>query len=227
MSFEQKMRDLSLLLCTISLVVGFISCDTVKSDEESSGNLQGEKRSVSEVVEIYDQPEPPVRTTTQSYKERTRIESDNSLVETMFDNHGNKTESRYFNGNPLLKMIVLRTKTDGQTEAVIYAQNGDIKIAPPELAEKIMKSSAKDIARAVDIKVGSIENQIPAMLAALNPQAEPTPFSLFQNPSAENIEPIVKTENVIETEMLSDKLIKPETKPPSDEDVKPYDIPEN
>lgn len=227
MSSEQKMRDLSLLLCTISLVVGFISCDTVKSEEDSSDNPQGEKRSVSEVVEIYDQPEPPVRTTAQSYKEKTRIESDNSLVETMFDNHGNKTESRYFNSNPLLKMVVLRTKIDGRTEAVIYGQNGDIKIAPPELVEKIMKSSAKDIAKAVEIKEGTIENQIPAMLAALNPTPEPTPFTLFQNPAAESVESVIKTENVIETEMLSDRLIKPEKKLLSDEDVKPYDIPED
>lgn len=231
MSFEQKMRDLSLLLCTISLVAGFISCDTVKSENSYSGNLRGEKRSDSEIVEFYDDPEPPVRTTVKAYKETTKIESDNSLVETMFDAHGNKTESRYFNGNPLLKMVVLRTKADGQTEAVIYGQNGDIKTAPPELVENIMKSSAKDIAKAVEIKEGTIENQIPAMLAALKPTPEPTPFTLFQNSTTETPTSIVKTENVIETGMLSDQLIKPEKepekKPLTDEDVKPYDIPEN
>ena len=230
MNFEQKMRDLSLLLCTISLVAGFISCDTVKSEDDSSGGLRGEKRNDSEVVEIYDQPAPPVRTTTKAYKETTKIESDSSLIETMFDAHGNKTESRYFNGNTLLKMVVLRTKNDGQTEAVIYGQNGDIKIAPPEIVENIMKSSAKDIARAVEIKEGTIENQIPAMLAAAKGTPEPA-FTLFQNPSTENVSPVLKTENVIETEMLSDKLIKSDKevtdKNKTTEEVKPYDIPED
>lgn len=230
MNFEQKMRDLSLLLCTLSLVAGFISCDTVKSENSSSGSLRGEKRNESEIVEIFDQPEPPVRTTTKIYKEMTKIESDNSLVETMFDAHGNKTQSRYFNGNPLLKMVVLRTKNDGQTEAVIYGQNGDIKIAPPEIVENIMNSSAKEIAKAVEIKEGTIENQIPAMLAAAKATPEPA-FTLFQNPLNETPAPIVKTENVIETEMLSDKLIKSDKEindknKVTGEEVKPYDIPE-
>lgn len=232
MNFESKMRDLSLLICTISLVAGFISCDNVKSESERKESLRnGSQRGITETVELYDQPAPPVRTTAKAYKETTKIESDNSLVETMYDGHGNKTESRYFNNNPVLKMVVLRTKANGETEAVIYGQNGDIKIAPPELAEKIMKSSAKDIAKAVEIKEGTIYNEIPAMLAATKPTPEPTPFTLFQNPATENIAPIVKTENVVETEMLSDKLIKSvketEKKPLSDEDVKPYDIPEN
>lgn len=232
MNFESKMRDLSLLICTISLVAGFISCDNVKSENERKESLRNDQRGTIETVEFYDQPAPPVRTTAKAYKEITKIESDNSTVETMYDNHGNKTESRYFNNNPVLKMIVLRTKLNGETEAVIYGQNGDIKIAPPELVEKIMKSSAKDIAKAVEIKEGSIYNEIPAMLAATKPAPEPTPFSLFQNPATETPAPVVKTENVIETEMLSDKLIKSNKETTgknkiTDEDVKPYDIPED
>lgn len=232
MNFESKMRDLSLLICTISLVAGFISCDNVKSEQERKENLRNaSQRGITETVEIYDQPSPPVRTTAKAYKEITKIESDNSLVETMFDDHGNKTESRYFNSNPVLKMVVLRTKANGESEAVIYGQNGDIKIAPPEIVKSIMKSSAKDIARAVEIKEGVIENQIPAMLAAEKPTPEPATFTLFQNPATETLAPVVKTENVVETEMLSDKLIKSEKetekKPLSDEDVRPYDIPEN
>lgn len=233
MNFESKMRDLSLLLCTIGLVAGFISCDNVKSEKERRENLRdGSKSGITETVEIYDQPSPPVRTTAKAYKETAKIESDNSLVETMYDDHGNKTESRYFNNNPVLKMVVLRTKTSGETEAIIYGQNGDIKIAPPELVRNIMKSSAKDIAKAVEIKEGVIENQIPAMLAATKPTPEPTPFTLFQNPATETPAPVVKTENVVEPEMLSDKLIKSskaetDKNKTSDEDVKPYDIPED
>lgn len=232
MNFESKMRDLSLLICTISLVAGFISCDNVKSENERKESLRNNQRGVTETVEFYDQPAPPVRTTAKAYKETTKIESDNSTVETMYDNHGNKTESRYFNNNPVLKMVVLRTKLNGETEAVIYGQNGDIKIAPPELVEKIMKSSAKDIAKAVEIKEGEIYNEIPAMLAATKPTPEPTPFSLFQNPTTETPAPVVKTENVVETEMLSDKLIKSNKETAdkskiSDEDVKPYDIPKD
>lgn len=221
------------MLCTISLVAGFISCDTVKTENSSAGGLRGDKSGVSETVEIHDQPEPPVRTTAKAYKETTKIESDNSLVETMFDDHGNKTESRYFNNNPLLKMVVLRTKIDGQTEALIYGQNGDIKIAPPEMVENIMKSPAKDIARAVEIREGVIENQIPAMLAAANPTPEPaSPPLLFQNQTGQTAEPLVKTDNLINTEILSDKLIKSDKEPSeknkiTDEDVKPYDIPED
>lgn len=231
MSFEQKMRDLSLLLCTISLVAGFISCETVKSENSSAGRLHGDARSISETVEIHDEPEPPVRTTAKAYKETTKIESDNSLVETMYDDHGNKTESRYFNNNPVLKMVVLRTTVDGQTEALVYGQNGDIKIAPPEMVKIIMNSSAKEIARAVEIKEGTIENQIPAMLAAANPTPETTLPLLLQNQSGQTAEPIVKTDNIINTEILSDKLIKSDKEPTeknktADEDVKPYDIPE-
>lgn len=225
MNFEREMRDLSLLLCTISLVVGFISCDNVKSKEDRSGSSKSEWRSAPETVEISDTPAPPVRITRAVQKEKSRIEADNSLVETMFDNYGNKTESRYFNSNPLLKMVVRRTRADGQTEAVIYAQNGDIRTAPPELAETIMKSPAKEIARAADITEGTIQNEIPAMLAAQKPTPDIEPFPLTESLSSAAQTPLVKTE------MLSDQIIKPDEKTTkrksNDEDVKPYDIPEN
>lgn len=224
MTFENKMRDLSLLICTISLIAGFISCDNVKSEEDRSNSFQSEKSGVSETVEIYDQPAPPVRTTTQTYREKPKTISDNSLVETMFDGYGNKTESRYFNNNPLLKMVVLRTKPNGQAEAVIYGQNGDIKIAPPELTENIMNSTAKEIAKAVNISEGIIQNEIPEMLAAQKPTPEIAP------PSSESFSFAAQTP-LVKTEMLSDQIIKTDEKTAKNEmnteDVKPYDIPQN
>ena len=231
MNFERDMRDLSLLICTISLIAGLISCDNVKSNYDRADRFQDDRRNVSETVSFYDQPEKAVRTTTPSRKEVSRIESDNSLVETMFDNHGNKTESRYFNNNPLLKMVVLRVTPDGQTEAIVYGQNGDIKQAPPEIAKNIMKSTAKEIAKSVDISEGTIRNEIPAMIAAQNPTPEILPLPFSENSPVTAQTSVVKTENIVKSEMLSDQLIKPKKQngenKPDDADIKPYDIPQN
>ena len=193
------MKKTSLCLYLMSLVTGLLmSCNNAATN---AGNNQSrfEKNLSPKSVDIFDQPGNAVRTTKASYSEPNKMEMDNSVVETMYDNYGNKTENRVFNHDPLVKMIVLRTTVDGQAQAMIYAQNGDIKMAPPKILENILRSPAGEIAKAVEITEGR--------------NAIEKPLLLPKTQTNTNENPILKTPNVQLSVIEQPTEEKPETEP--------------
>ena len=112
---------------------------------------------VSSVIDFSDLPGKAIRTTTTRRRETPRIGTDNSTVETMFDGYGNQIENRAFYNDELLKLIVVRTSADGQKQALVYGQNGEIKPAPLNILNNILALPANEIARTVQIFEGRPE----------------------------------------------------------------------
>lgn len=87
----------------------------------------------------------------ESREEITKVLSDNSKVTTMFDGYGNKIESRYFANHPNVACVVVTTFADGRREAMAYGQNGEHKLLPTEMLDKVLSAEAAEIAQSAGI----------------------------------------------------------------------------
>lgn len=134
-----------------------------------------------------------VQETTQQPKRRL---ADRSEIETLTDGFGNKTESRYFENHPRLRLVVLRTTADGRREVTVYGNGGDTKIVP-ELNDTALTASDEEIANAAKLTQSGPPAQplfVKRSKSAPNPVA-PLPSSAFPKPVApaverlENVEP--------------------------------------
>jgi hypothetical protein len=128
--------------------------------------------------------EPPVVLTGESKKDSSRLELDGSQVNTLFDGFGNKTETRIFFKDPLIKFVVIRTEPAGEKEAFVYCQNGEVRPVPVEFLDEVLTAATTDIARSVQISEGRRENEF---LAGL--QKKQTPPSALVKPGSENDQP--------------------------------------
>jgi hypothetical protein len=189
-------------MCAIIFSICLGGCSNNQANLKTSGKTQQKKHTFSQTQynELAELTRKPLQTTTKSYREQTRMENDNSVVETMYDAFGNKTESRVFHNDSLLKMIVLRTSTDGEKQALVYGQNGEVKTAPPTLLNKVLTTVAGEIAKAVEIFEGRKEN---AMLAKL--QAPKTPPTEEFSPVNANLQTVEETAPVVENTVAEEK----------------------
>lgn len=87
----------------------------------------------------------------QSSQEITKISSDGSSINVSYDGFGNKSETRTFNNNPFLKLILLRTAVDGSKQVFVYGQNGEVKSLPENMLDKILTAPSKELANAAGI----------------------------------------------------------------------------
>jgi hypothetical protein len=128
--------------------------------------------------------EPPVVLAGESKKDSSRLESDGSQVNTLFDGFGNKTETRIFFKDPLIKFVVIRTEPAGEKEAFVYCQNGEVRPVPVEFLDEILTAATTEIARSVQIFEGRKENEF---LAGL--QKKQTSPSALVKPGGETDQP--------------------------------------
>jgi len=95
-----------------------------------------------EAVRVFDESLPP--DTTQTAK-------DGSQISVKYDGVGNKTETRTFNNNPLLRFILLHTGVDGKRRVTVYGQYGEVKSLPENMLDKIFTASPKELANSAGI----------------------------------------------------------------------------
>jgi hypothetical protein len=84
-------------------------------------------------------------------QETTKLAFDQSRVNTMYDQFGNKTESRCFNNHLRLQCIMLRTAADGQKQTFVYGHNGEVKALPEDMLDKAMTAPADELANLAGI----------------------------------------------------------------------------
>lgn len=97
-------------------------------------------------------------------KETLETQKDGSQLNTLFDGYGNKTQIRTFFDDGLVKFVIVKTFSDGGQQALVFAQNGEIKVVPDELINKFLTLSGKEIAKIVGIIEGRKENEFLANL---------------------------------------------------------------
>lgn len=90
-------------------------------------------------------------------QEVTRIVPDGSRVTTMYDAFGNKTETRIFDGNPLLQLVAVKTTVNGDRQVSVFGQNGTVAALPVAMLDKVLTAPANDLASAAGIFEGRRE----------------------------------------------------------------------
>ncbi len=147
----------------LSLLVFSLSCSKITG---SSGQNEvvfddGYKAPAEDEVVFNDNLFHQQRNSTENYtgksREITQIAKDGSTVEITYDGFGNKTETRTFNGNPMLRLIMLRTGTDGSRKVFVYAKNGEIKTLPDDMLDRILTAPSGELASAAGIYQGISE----------------------------------------------------------------------
>jgi major membrane immunogen (membrane-anchored lipoprotein) len=119
----------------------------------------------------------------QSSPAVTQTAKDGSQISVMYDNFGNKTETRTFN-NTVLKFVILRTSADGSRQTFVYGQNGDVKSLPENMLDKVMTAPLNELASSAGIYEPVRETRSFAQntLSLNNTALTPLPSSQFPIP---------------------------------------------
>jgi hypothetical protein len=149
----------------------------------------------------FEANELPTITSRKSSKEESKTAADGSQINTMFDGFGNKTEIRAFPDNLLVQCIISRTFADGRKQIFVYGQNGEVKILPEDMSDRVLSSSGNDLARSAGIFTGRKPRTVPTPLqnTELPPTTVPTQQSEIEKSLSPDA-PLVSKENKISTE---------------------------
>jgi len=184
------MKVLSCLLVIISSLFSFgcSKAETAVSKDQAEIDKVYKTKPDGEIVfndQSLAQTDDSSRTSSQN---TTQVARDGSRVTTMFDGHGNKTEMRFFNNDPLLQTIMIRTSAKGETQVSVYGQNGRVRQLPDNMLGKAMSASASELATAAGIYEGRSETPTPTVVPN-QPPLKPMPSSNFpvQKPQAETV----------------------------------------
>ncbi len=142
------------------LLIFFSGCSKIESSSSKNEIIfdDGYKAPAKDEVVIdddfYQDQQNPTENFSGKSREKTQIAKDGSLLGVTYDGFGNKTETRTFNDNPLLKLIMLRTGVDGSKKVFVYAKNGEVKSLPAEMLDKILTAPPNELANAAGIYEG-------------------------------------------------------------------------
>lgn len=222
------MKYINFLICTVVIFLGLIIFTGNRAELASVEETGKKKITFAETLtaELAELAKAPIRTTADGHQEISQMGKDRSVIHIGYDSFGNKTESRVFYNDFLLKMVVVKTSANGEREVLAYGQNGEVKIVPQNMIDKALTANAAEIAKAVEIFEGRKENEMIARLnappvelteeALLNGEqtvAEPTAATVETETATEQAE--TKTETV-ETNKIEET--KTETQPVQTED---------
>ncbi|NNE67521.1 MAG: hypothetical protein HKN33_13235 [Pyrinomonadaceae bacterium] len=76
---------------------------------------------------------------------------DGSTISRLEDGYGNTSVTRSFRKHPLLRMILVRIKSNGERVIYVYGRNGEVKSIPRQYWERIFSASGDELASAAQI----------------------------------------------------------------------------
>jgi len=192
---------ISLLLFSLSASVFFSACAGAESKvaEEvviDNGANSPNREVIITSADIKDD-RPEISMTTEGGNLGKKVLTDQSFIETIIDGFGNRIETRYFPEQSRLRMLILRTSSDGKHEVTVYGKGGDTKIVA-ELKANALTASSEEIARIANLsstptyttnqrnfmKGGRSDTQTPL---------QPLPSSAFQSPLPQDVQPVGNT----------------------------------
>jgi hypothetical protein len=150
--------------------------------------------------------------------------SDNSKIDTAYDDFGNKTESRCFNNHLRLLCVELRSEINGQRHVLAYGRTGFLKELGESMYDKAMTASADEIADSAGFVVTRQQTIQPAFTQTTTVTNTPLkPLATNQTLAPSVLAEPVQTESVEKTEQPATIA---ETKPsvPVKEQVPPKEI---
>lgn len=169
---------IKLILVTVFIVCSTAACSSTSQKVASSKNevkIDDGYKTTKKGEVIIDgrdtaSKEKPLLTAQYNSIETPQAFKDGSDINTMLDGYGNKTFTRNFYNDTLIKQIVLRVFASGQKKVFVYAQNGDVKSLPDEMLDKVLTAPVGELARAAGIFEGRNENNLPYFLQILRPK---------------------------------------------------------
>ena len=155
------------------------------ADQTANASTAGDTQAKTEVYidesDFQNQPEQITTTTTQSQGD-SRLLSDKSKVTTAFDGYGNKSETRYFENDPRLRFVLVRTSRDGVKEVTVYGHDSDTKMVN-ELGDRALTASSQEIASAAGMTATKtyreVRNYLKPSNASSSGSLQPLPSSEF------------------------------------------------
>jgi len=199
-------------LVTLCICISYVSFRKVETDvakvEDTAAinqlnNNSGNKTGINE--ESLADKEQNLSATGKSSQEPTKILSDNSKLNVMYDGIGNKTESRCFETHPRMVCVVLKSGVNGQRQAVVYGHNGDVRYLPEDKLETAMTASGDEIANLAGLTKSKHQTSQLAYTQPAPVSNIPTPLRPAGDiqPSIQNIpvEP-VRTDNAEKSEQI-------------------------
>lgn len=221
-----KLKPVIALLFIASLSTFFSACSSAASKEQPEVVI--DKSSTQATDEVYitnadvkrEGDDQPVSTVPLPGGSATKITlGDSSQVETLTDAFGNKTETRYFQGNSRLRMLILRTSAKGAQEVTVYGKGGETKIVGG-LADRALTASGDEIANAAGLNQttspGAAKNFMKRPSSQSSPSLQPLPSSSFQQPSQPVSQPVQNT--APQTTMSSETVTTQPANPEKEED---------
>ncbi|MDQ6788871.1 MAG: hypothetical protein M3033_18870 [Acidobacteriota bacterium] len=171
-------------VCLLVIISGFFSIACSKSDKTES-NAQAEIDKIyktkpnGEIIFDDNSSGQNGAASRASSQQTTQLASDGSQVTTMYDGHGNKTEMRFFDSDPILQSVMVRTSARGERQVSVYGQNGLVRALPDNMLDKAMSASASALASAAGISEGRRETPKPMSVQNNQPPLQPLPSSNF------------------------------------------------
>jgi len=153
---NNKVYFLAIIL--LSLVISCSSCKQGETASAKNGEVifdDGYKAATGGEVIFDDKSlegnEGAIVTSGKSSREITQIAKDGSQINVSYDGFGNKSETRTFDNNPLLKLVLLRTGVDGSKQVFVYGRSGEVKNLPENMFDRILTASANELASSAGI----------------------------------------------------------------------------
>lgn len=179
------MNSKTFIILTVFLLTLVSACGKSGAAEQTAGAPTNGAQAKTEVYidesDFQNKPEM-VTTTTQQSQGDTRMLSDKSKVTTAFDGYGNKSETRYFENDPRLRFVLLRTSSDGVKEVTVYGHGSDTKMVN-ELGDRALTASSQEIADAAGMTATKTYREVRNYLKPSNGSSsgslQPLPSSQF------------------------------------------------
>ena len=128
-------------------------------------------------------------------QEKPLILKDESVLTVMYDAFGNKVETREFPKDPRLLMLTITTSAKGKQEIIVRGRNGEYKTLPQAMLERILTTSANEIAQTAGIFETHREVSLPPVIAMQQEKPKQTYEPVRLPPTPQQSEIAVKEEN--------------------------------
>ena len=177
------------LLLAVSVPTIFSACTNVESKSEEVVIDSKSKASTEEVYITNSDIKglsQPVSISQKGGQLDKRLLSDKSEIETLVDGFGNRIETRYFQGHPRLRLVIVRTSVKGVQEVTVYGNAGATKIVNG-LGDRALTASGDEIANSAQLyataSYGGAKNFMKRPKTETQQQPlQPLPSSAFQKP---------------------------------------------
>jgi hypothetical protein len=184
-----------------------ISCSSVKNAQQQEVTLDdGYKTTDNNELLIEDKDLKHVGEAVITSKESSELGNyvafDGSKISVTVDAYGNKSETRYFDNDPRLELVLLKTSVNGQKQVYVYGQNGQVKDLPSNMINNALNSPADELARAAGItEPRKTETYTPTFSGVTTPTTTSSVQTLrsnqiqTENQTLESVQTPAETEN--------------------------------